>query len=186
MPGYSAEIGLAYNPNLARRLLTEAGYPNGHGFSAIDAYVTAGHSHLAAEYLQTRWNEDLDININWKTVSYGEYEELVRLDRPHLFKTGWSADYPDPDNLLRVALHQPENTWHDDRYEQLLKTARRMSDQSERLKLYQAADRLLIEEAAVIPLIYGNFHLLIKPWVKRHPMSPLSCDYWKDVIIEPH
>ena len=51
---------------------------------------------------------------------------------------------------------------------------------------YQAADRLLINEAAVVPLIYDNFHMLIKPWVKRYPVSPLSCDYWKDVIIEPH
>jgi oligopeptide transport system substrate-binding protein len=166
--------------------LAEAGYPGGRGFPTIDAYSSAGDNFAAAKYLHEWWHENLGVSIESKMISYDEYERLVHSDRPYLYHIGWVADYPDPDNFLCMALHQSEYTWHDDQYESLLETARRISDQSERLKLYQAADRLLINEAGIIPLLYDSFHLLIKPWVKRHPVSPLSCNYWKDVIIEPH
>jgi ABC-type oligopeptide transport system substrate-binding subunit len=53
-------------------------------------------------------------------------------------------------------------------------------DQGQRMELYRRADRILIDEAVIAPLLYGRFHFLVKPWVKRYP-GP-----WKDVIIEPH
>ena len=71
-------------------------------------------------------------------------------------------------------------------YEQLLEAARRITDETERLKFYRAADRLLIEEAAIIPLFHGQQHYLIKPWVRRYPCSPIRVSYWKDVILDPH
>jgi len=59
-------------------------------------------------------------------------------------------------------------------------------DQEERMRMYQQADRILIEEAPILPLAYGRFHMLVKPWVRRYLTSPLRWWYWKDVIIEPH
>jgi ABC-type oligopeptide transport system substrate-binding subunit len=59
-------------------------------------------------------------------------------------------------------------------------------DQEERIKLYQRADRILIEEAGVMPLTYGRLHLLVKPWVKRFPVSPIKICFFEDVVIEPH
>jgi ABC-type oligopeptide transport system substrate-binding subunit len=67
-----------------------------------------------------------------------------------------------------------------------LEDAQRMMDQSERMKAYQRADRLLIAEAPIIPLAYGSWHLLVKPWVRQFPMSSIKLWFWKDVIIEPH
>ena len=57
-------------------------------------------------------------------------------------------------------------------------------DPVERIRFYQAADRLLMQEAGIMPLGYGQQHFLIKPWVKRYPISAVSAEYWKDVIIE--
>jgi ABC-type oligopeptide transport system substrate-binding subunit len=45
---------------------------------------------------------------------------------------------------------------------------------------------VLVEEAAIIPLTYHRQHLLLKPWVKQFPTSPIKIWYWKDVIIERH
>jgi len=59
-------------------------------------------------------------------------------------------------------------------------------DQGERMRMYQQADRILVEEAPILPLLYERFHLLVKPWVKRFPTSPMKVWFWKDVIIEPH
>jgi oligopeptide transport system substrate-binding protein len=54
------------------------------------------------------------------------------------------------------------------------------------MKLYQQADRILVEEAAIVPIFYGRQHLLIKPWIRGYSLSAISFPFWKDVIIEPH
>jgi ABC-type transport system substrate-binding protein len=59
-------------------------------------------------------------------------------------------------------------------------------DQGKRMRMYQQADRILVEEAPILPLFYSRVRLLVKPWVKRFPVSPLKWWFWKDTIIEPH
>ena len=59
-------------------------------------------------------------------------------------------------------------------------------DQAERMRMYEEADRILVEEAPILPLHYGRSHVLVKPWVRKHPTSPQKLWFWKDVIIEPH
>jgi oligopeptide transport system substrate-binding protein len=76
--------------------------------------------------------------------------------------------------------------WQDLAYQRLLEQARRVMDQKERIELYRQADKLLVEEAVIMPFTYGRIHLMIKPWVTRFPTSATRWWYWKDVIIEPH
>jgi ABC-type oligopeptide transport system substrate-binding subunit len=59
-------------------------------------------------------------------------------------------------------------------------------NQTERLKLYAQADRLAVEEVAILPLVYIRSMQFIKSWVKKFPLSPIPKWFWKDVIIEPH
>jgi len=54
------------------------------------------------------------------------------------------------------------------------------------MKLYAEADKILVEEAPILPLTYMRSHLLIKPWVRRLPLSAIKWWFWKDVIIESH
>ena len=98
---------------------------------------------------------------------------------------GWVADYPDPDSYLRVGLRSHLPCWRHDKYDQLLEEAQRTMDQPERISLYQEADKILIEEAVVIPLIYWQGHYLVKPWVKLPRGRCNACEF-KDVILEPH
>ncbi len=183
LPGHSAHIGLPYDPERARRLLAEAGYPQGRGFPNIVAWAPRGIDDRLYS-LQAQWREQLGVEIMWQIFEWNAYKERQATHTSQLFTFGWVADYPDPDTFLRVALHQQH--WHNEQYEQLLETARRVNDPVERLKFYQAADRLLVQEAGIMPLIYVHRHLLIKPWVKRYPISALDAYYWKDVIMEGH
>jgi hypothetical protein len=59
-------------------------------------------------------------------------------------------------------------------------------DQAERMKLFGRADRMLVEEAVLMPYCHAQWKLLVKPWVKRYPVSPMRQWFWKDVVIEPH
>ena len=76
--------------------------------------------------------------------------------------------------------------WQNERFYILLEKARRVTDQEERMRLYKQADKLLVEEAAVMPLNYGRWHLFVKPWVSKCPTSVINIFHWKDVILEPH
>jgi ABC-type oligopeptide transport system substrate-binding subunit len=71
---------------------------------------------------------------------------------------GWSADYPDPENFLRVGLENEGTGWRNEECDRLVREARRLLDQEERMALYQRADRILIREAPFLATRYGQSH----------------------------
>jgi len=105
---------------------------------------------------------------------------------PLVFRMTWLPEYPDPDAFFRVAFRQRYHRWQNPAYDELIEAARQIAAPSERIKMYQTADRILVEEAAFIPLMYGRWHMLVKPWVRQFPTLPMRNWFWKDVIIEPH
>ena len=76
--------------------------------------------------------------------------------------------------------------WRNEVFERLIRQASVLMDQEERLVLYRQAQEILVEEAPILPMSYERTSLLVKPWVRRFPTSPISYHYWKDVVIEPH
>jgi oligopeptide transport system substrate-binding protein len=187
MPGHLTGGALPYDPDRARQLLSDAGYANGRGFPVIEAWTS--ESVVASPnpvYLTTQWRDHLGVQVQWQTLNWNTYNQRLLIETPPLYRLAWIADYPDPDSFLRLALHQPYVRLHHDRFEELLTAARRIADPTERLKFYQAADRLLIDEALIMPLLHTRHHYLLKPWLKRFPITPLKASYWKDVVIEPH
>jgi dipeptide transport system substrate-binding protein len=75
------------------------------------------------------------------------------------------------------------SAWRNETYDGLVERARRLTDQAERMRLYQQADRILVEEVPILPLSYERIPLLVKPWVRRFTDWTA---WWKDVVIEPH
>jgi len=101
--------------------------------------------------------------------------------------SGWSADYPDPDTFLRVAVNDYLPHWRHNRYKSTLQKASRVSDPARRLEIYREAEQILVDEAVLVPLVYQAEHLMIKPWVTRFPIVPsyFYLGFLKDVIIGP-
>jgi oligopeptide transport system substrate-binding protein len=89
-------------------------------------------------------------------------------------------------SFLRAGFPREVSRWRNETYDRLVEEARRVMDQRERMRLYGLADRILIEEAAIVPLYYFRSHLLVKPWVSKYPTSATGGQFWKDVVIEPH
>jgi oligopeptide transport system substrate-binding protein len=136
--------------------------------------------------LQAQWRENLGVGFRWELLEYGAYYDRLDIEPPPIFLSGWLADYPDPDDFLRASPHRSHTRLQDETYTGLVRQARRVTDQATRMKLYRQADKILVEHAVIIPLTYGRLHLLVKPWVRKLPMSPVKAWFWKDVILDPH
>jgi oligopeptide transport system substrate-binding protein len=188
MPGHLAGIGLQYDPGQAQHLLVEAGYPKGgdRDFPRLELLTFHG-GESRAEYLQAQWRENLGIEVTLQSMEFGMLLEKLDSESPPMFLIGWGADYPDPDDFLRVCPARRWTGWQNEAYTGLVEKAKRVTNQGERMHLYQKADQILVEAAAIMPLTYGRQHWLVKPWVKQFltPAMYTSC-FWKDVIIEAH
>jgi ABC-type oligopeptide transport system substrate-binding subunit len=185
MPGHLMGIGLPYDPQKARQLMADAGYPGSRDFDVVEA-LTPHEREPLSKHLRAQWQENLGLKITWQPMEHGAFTERVYKEQPAMFLGRWIADYPDPDNFLRVgpAIWLPG--WRNETYAGLVEEAKRSIDQEERLDLYKRADKILVEEAAIMPLSYVRWNLLMKSWVRKHPTSAMMWWFWKDVIIEPH
>ncbi|MEA3503190.1 MAG: peptide ABC transporter substrate-binding protein, partial [Actinomycetota bacterium] len=190
MPGHSADIGLAFDPERGRRLLTAAGFPDGGDFPTITFLHTHGLcDESLIPFLQDQWRQNLGIDVEVTVLPWREFQKRVRTDPPHLMLASWIADYPDPDNFLRMVFHSTrglnEPGWNHARFDALVDEAARVTDQNLRMELYGKADRILSAEATVImPLSYGRGAILLKPWVSHASKQRVSTRYLKELSVE--
>jgi dipeptide transport system substrate-binding protein len=115
------------------------------------------------------------------------YRQATDEEPPHLFfYYGWLADYPDPDNLLRVGFPWDWTGWSNEAYHTLVQRARRLMDHEERMRMYRQADLILVQDAAFMPCAYSGRQVLVKPWVSGFVLSASGQWDAKDVVIASH
>ncbi|MBM2843306.1 MAG: 4-phytase, partial [Anaerolineales bacterium] len=185
MAGHSASIGLTYDPDEARRLLAEAGYSAGAGFPEVElVYSGDASSDLTASYLAHAWEGTLGVKVRLSRLEWAELLRRGREDPPDLTISGWAADYPDADGMLRVVFHGHPLRWHNAEFDSIVEEAARIADRKRRIELYQKADRILVaDEAAVLPLGYAQGRQLVKPYV-RLPRTPPYLLRLKHAVVQ--
>lgn len=186
MPGHSPNIGLAYDPQRARQLLSEAGYPSGNNFPQISWLHSPGGGRVT-QFLRALWQEHLGIDLMPDIVEdWEEFLNKLNHDPGDLMLSGWSADYPDPDFMMRLPFHSKEGInfpcWDNPHFDAIISEASWKPDHQRRMLLYQEADRILVrDEAVVMPLTYGERYMLVKPRVNlpRKPLFPVAFkNFW--------
>lgn len=143
----------------AKKLLEEAGYPNGEGFPQIE-YTTndAGYHKVVAEYLQQAWAAigiDLKVNI----VEWASFTPMRRNGEFDVARNGWVGDYTDPSNILELFCTTNGN--NDGKYtnadfDAAIEDSRVTTDAATRSEDLHKAEDLLMEDAGCIPIAYYN------------------------------
>ena len=188
MPGYEPKVGLGFDVKKAQALLAEAGYPGGKGFPNITfMFDTRDDNKVIAERLQSMWKKNLGVDLRAQNEDWKVYLNRLKSEVPPMFRMGWGADYPDPDNFLNLFTSYSGNNhtkWKSKEYDSLIEKAAGESSLPKRLALYKKAQELLTEkDAVIIPLFIDSLNVLVSPSVKGLSLNAMDILLLKGVQI---
>jgi oligopeptide transport system substrate-binding protein len=187
--GYRSEHSFKADVVEARRLLAEAGYPNGKGFPRVDLlYNTLEKHKTVAEALQQMWRKNLGVDISLVNEEWKVYIDDQHAHNFQFQRAGWIADYVDPHvffDLWETGNGNNDSNWGNPEYDRLLHSALAAPNDTARFAIYQRMEKILIDEMPVLPLFYYTRARLISPRVKGFFSTPLDNFPWKYADMEP-
>ncbi len=187
MGAYEPEPKLSLNPEKARALLAEAGYPNGEGFPVYSMLISRPAARAGAEAVQAMWLKHLNIRVNIQNMDWGSYNSAQQSLNFDLSSAGWVGDYLDPTTFLNMWTKGNGNNnsgWSSPQYEALLREAALKSDPAERLAIFKKAEALLMDEQPILPIAFYTRNYLLCPEVKGwHPLL-LDNHPWDSIRLE--
>ncbi len=182
----SNSIGYNYNPEKAKLLLKEAGYPNGKGLPPISLATTSAYLDLC-KYIQGQLNL-LGFNIKIDVNPPGALREHIAQSKLMWFRGSWIADYPDAENYLSLFYSPnfcprgPNYTHFSNKtFDKLFKQAQRETSLEKREKLYKEMDKLIMEEAPIVVLYYDQVLRFSQKNIEGLSSNPMNLLILKNV-----
>mgnify|MGYP000898229405 FL=1 len=187
--GYYPESDLTFDPEGAKKLLAEAGYPNGEGFPTTEIlYNTSeGHRKIAVA-LQQMWKKHLNIDVVLLNQEWKVYLDTVSNHHYEIARAGWIGDYVDPNNFLDMFLCNGGNNrtrWCNPEYDQIiLQQVPKAKTHQQRLELFQQAETILLDEMPVIPIYIYTSNNLVHSTVKNFGRNILNQANYREMYLE--
>lgn len=189
LPDYDPGVRFEYNPEQARAELAAAGYPGGRGFPRLTLSITtADTTQKMAEVFQAMWRRELGIevaihNMEWrvllsKLVKGGEYE---------MGMLAWIGDYVYPDTFHKIFMTENGNNrtgWSNPRYDELMHASFAEADPARRRAILEEAERLMLAEQPVAPLLWSSYNKLVSPAVRGWAPKLQDLRPYKYVSVE--
>ena len=157
----AAGYGYNYNPERSRKLLAEAGYPNGKGLPDIKLATTSSYLDLC-KYIQQQLSL-VGINIKLDVNPPAALREQIAQGKSQWFRGSWIADYPDAENYMTLfysknfAPNGPNYThFSSKKFDKLYEKSLKETDEQKRQQMYREMDSIVMDEAPVIVLYYDQ------------------------------
>lgn len=191
LPGYDSKKlkGYTFDVEKARKYLADAGYPDGKGFPALVLQTNSGggdrNVHVA-EVIQKMLKENLNITVEINVMPFAEHLENLETGKALFWRSGWMADYPDPESFLTLLYgkHVPANLsdksylnsvrYKSEKFDELFAAAMREVDVNKRMELYLKADQTAIDDAAIMPIFYDENYRLLQIYVRNFPSNAME------------
>lgn len=189
--------GHKYNPELGKQLMSQAGYNNGKGFPELDFYVNAiegSTEHKLCQAIASQLKENLNVNLKIKLCTFDERQKAISEGKAKIWRAGWIADYPDPENFLamfyggNITNGQTSMVnrfkFKDDEYDKLYEQAILERDAEKRMNLLVQCDQIVIDKAALMPIFTDDHVVLINARVRDFHTNSMEMMNLSDVFIK--
>jgi len=184
MPGYNPQVqGLEFNPQKALALIKESKYGDVSKLPPI-VLTTSGYGGAVGsslEALVNEWRQNLGVEVTIRQIDPERFLYHTKDELDNMFDSGWSADYPHPQDFLDILFASNNQNNYGDysnpAVDSLLAKAGTELDSAKSLALYQQVEQLLVNDAAVLPLWFGKTYTLTKPNV--HGYTPNAMGFVK-------
>jgi len=180
IPGYDASTKVQYDPELGKKLLAEAGYPNGKGFPKAEILINTSESHRKiAEAMQAMWRDNLGIDVGIYNQEWKVYlDSQSNLDYD-FSRSGWIGDYVHPTTFLELFTAGNGNNdtgWVNAQYDALIAKAQTAQSEEDRVQALQDAEEILLTELPVLPIY----------WYTRVYMKDTQLRGWEPKVLDNH
>jgi oligopeptide transport system substrate-binding protein len=194
MPGYQQQQCAPHDPERARKLLEDAGYPEGRGFPKMEILYNTDQQHQAvAELVRKQWQLELGIETSLRNEEWGSLMDSQQQMKFLASRRSWSGDYLDPNTFLDMYVTNGENNntgFSNPKYDELIAGAAKESDERKRMALMEQAERLLMDEMPIIPIYTYVTRNMVRPTLRgfwnnlqdSHPLHTL----WLDPNVDPN
>jgi oligopeptide transport system substrate-binding protein len=170
LPGYDPPQCAPENVEEARRLLAEAGFPEGRGFPSFNILYNTHETHQAiAQLIRKQWQRNLGITIRTRNEEFVTSLNSQRQLDYDISRRGWVGDYADPNTFLDMYVtggEQNNTGWGNPEYDKLIADAALEADPARRMALFREAERMLMDELPIIPIYFYVSKNLVKPYVR--------------------
>jgi oligopeptide transport system substrate-binding protein len=173
----------------ARKLLAEAGFPEGKGFPRLDILYNTSEAHRSiAEAIQQMWKNNLGINVGLYNQEGKVWSDSMRQKNYQIARMAWVGDYIDPSSFLDIMTGDSGNNatgWKNAEYDRLIAEAQKTGDQVKRYDLFQRCEEILQEDMPIAPIYFYVHNTLRVPEVKGWYGNPLDLHSLKGVYLQP-
>lgn len=172
----------------AKKLLEEAGYPNGEGLPTITfTYNTASNHQMIAQAIQDMWKTNLGINVELKNEEWAVFQNTRNNFQYEICRHGWIGDYNDPMTFLDMWVTgsgQNNAGYSNAEYDSLIDQAKAEQDGTKRTELLRQAEDILMEDMPIIPIYYYTNIVCANDNVKGYVKSPLGAMLFRKAYVE--
>ncbi len=186
---HNKNLGLAFDPQKALQLLREMGYEKPSDLPKIQIFynTTADHK-MIAENIQSQLKKNIGLTVELNNQEWKTYLQRLATKDVQMFRLGWLADYPDPDNFMNLMASFSDNNhtnWKNPTYDELILKAMSAENGPQRRAFYDRAQKILLEEdVAVFPILSSTSHILVSHRIKYYPMNAMSYVLFKKIQIK--
>jgi oligopeptide transport system substrate-binding protein len=185
--GYTCKSPMPDDYDGARKLLADAGYPRGQGLPKVEVLSYSSEISIKTlEVVQAVWARELGFHIQIAPVEQKTLFSRSQTGDYNLAFSAWIADYPDPSTFLNCLQTGNGNNWakySNPEYDRLLDAAANVLDNQVRYEDFQKAEAILMHDAPLVPLYFGQRPYLVHPALHGWPESKLGFKAFKNVWL---